>query len=266
MINLNQLRSEQLLGKFFIGTVKVNVDDLQLGRVKVYIEELFEGFLDEELPWFAISRPIFQGASSDIGWFAIPRVGSKVLCTFDKGNINSGIIIGELIDNTTKMSSYGTNYPEIWGFRDENNTYLKVNTQTKVLEAHHMGTTINISETGLLTINVADNTSISVNGNTNVNVTGNTAITTSGTTSVQSNGDITVSSDSSITSTAPSITLNGDVAINGPITQGAGGSGSSSSLIGPLNVTNDVTASGISLISHTHGGVQTGSGSTGAPQ
>lgn len=33
-----------------------------------------------------------------------------------------------------------------------------------------------------------------------------------------------------------------------------------------LTVTNDVTASGISVATHKHGGVQTGGGTTGGPQ
>ncbi|MCV5785427.1 phage baseplate protein, partial [Escherichia coli] len=35
---------------------------------------------------------------------------------------------------------------------------------------------------------------------------------------------------------------------------------------GPVTVTNDVTASGISVATHKHGGVQTGGGTTGGPQ
>ncbi|MEM0404003.1 DUF3277 family protein [Escherichia coli] len=35
---------------------------------------------------------------------------------------------------------------------------------------------------------------------------------------------------------------------------------------GTITVTNDVTASGISVATHKHGGVQTGGGTTGGPQ
>lgn len=37
-------------------------------------------------------------------------------------------------------------------------------------------------------------------------------------------------------------------------------------ILGTVTVSEDVTASGISLVNHTHSGVQSGSGSTGAPQ
>lgn len=37
-------------------------------------------------------------------------------------------------------------------------------------------------------------------------------------------------------------------------------------IIGTVTVSEDVTANGISLVNHAHGGVESGSGSTGAPQ
>lgn|SRR5690606_8783184 len=37
-------------------------------------------------------------------------------------------------------------------------------------------------------------------------------------------------------------------------------------IVGNVTVTEDVVAAGISLVSHTHSGVETGSGSTGVPQ
>jgi hypothetical protein len=69
----------------------------------------------------------------------------------------------------------------------------------------------------------------------------------------------------SATITTPSFTVNGATQLNGSISQGSGSSGSSASLIGPLGVTNDVTANGTSVHSHVHGGVEPGSGSTSVP-
>ena len=65
--------------------------------------------------------------------------------------------------------------------------------------------------------------------------------------------------------TSPTITLNGNVTINGNLTQGMGNSGGTATLRGPVNVTQDVTAGGKSLMTHTHGGVQNGGGTTGGP-
>lgn len=77
-----------------------------------------------------------------------------------------------------------------------------------------------------------------------------------GTATIRAQGAVSVSCQSPVTVAAPAgITLTGPVTINGAlhVTQGV--------------VTDaDAVASGVSLINHTHGGVQNGLGSTGAPQ
>jgi hypothetical protein len=78
-------------------------------------------------------------------------------------------------------------------------------------------------------------------------------------------GDITATTTGSMTINAPTITLNGNVTINGNLSQGMGESGGTATMLGPVTVTNDVKAGGKSLTTHTHGGVQTGGGNTGAP-
>ena len=60
------------------------------------------------------------------------------------------------------------------------------------------------------------------------------------------------------------VTVTKNLIVNNGIASGAGGG--NVEITGSVSVSADVTASGISLTSHTHGGVQTGSGSTGGPQ
>lgn len=62
------------------------------------------------------------------------------------------------------------------------------------------------------------------------------------------------------------VTHVGLTVLDGPLSQSsAGGGGTGASLIGPLTVTNDVTAEGKSLATHVHSGVQSGGSDTGAP-
>lgn len=61
-------------------------------------------------------------------------------------------------------------------------------------------------------------------------------------------GAATVSAQGGITLTAPTVTINGDVQVNGKVTS-----------------TGDVTAGTISLQQHKHGGVTPGNGSSGVP-
>lgn len=82
---------------------------------------------------------------------------------------------------------------------------------------------------------------------------------------VQTPGKLTASAQAGAEITAPEIVLNGNVTINGNLSQGMGSSGGTATMLGPMNVTNDVTAGGKSLMKHTHGGVETGGGNTGGP-
>lgn len=82
---------------------------------------------------------------------------------------------------------------------------------------------------------------------------------------VKTPGKLTASADGGTEITSPTIVLNGNVTINGNLSQGMGDSGGSATMLGPVTVTNDVKAGGKSLMTHTHGGVQTGSGNTGGP-
>ncbi|KMW73353.1 hypothetical protein TI10_09770 [Photorhabdus luminescens subsp. luminescens] len=66
--------------------------------------------------------------------------------------------------------------------------------------------------------------------------------------------------------TSPEITLNGNVTINGNLSQGMGAGGGTATMQGPVTVNNDVTAAGISLKNHVHSGVQSGGSKTGKPQ
>ena len=83
---------------------------------------------------------------------------------------------------------------------------------------------------------------------------------------VAAGGDITATTAGNATINAPEIILNGNVTINGNLSQGMGEGGGTATMKGPVTVTNDVTAGGKSLMTHTHGGVETGSGNTGEPQ
>ena len=71
---------------------------------------------------------------------------------------------------------------------------------------------------------------------------------------------------SGVTVTTDTYTVNAPMIIlNGNLTQGTESGGYPATLQGPITVIHDVVAGGKSLITHIHGGVQTGSGDTGEP-
>ena len=74
---------------------------------------------------------------------------------------------------------------------------------------------------------------------------------------------------SNVTIDAPETTLTGHLTVQGGMTVSGGGGSSMSgdfTLNGSMHATEDVTASGISLNSHVHGGVQTGEENTSGPK
>ncbi|WP_373854819.1 Gp138 family membrane-puncturing spike protein [Klebsiella variicola] len=83
---------------------------------------------------------------------------------------------------------------------------------------------------------------------------------------VKTPGKLTASADGGTKITSPEIILNGNVTINGNLSQGMGDGGGTATMRGPVTVTNDVTAGGKSLMTHTHGGVEHGNDSTGKPE
>ncbi|MGF6641774.1 hypothetical protein [Paraburkholderia sp. MM6662-R1] len=106
-------------------------------------------------------------------------------------------------------------------------------------------------------IDPGGNIAVQANGNLSANVGGNLAATVGGTTSVNSSGDMTL--------TAPNITMNAAVLINGSLAQGTGASGGTATMQGPVTVVNDLTAAGTSVHGHKHGGVQKGGDETDPP-
>jgi phage baseplate assembly protein V len=80
---------------------------------------------------------------------------------------------------------------------------------------------------------------------------------------VTATGTMTATIEGETTITTPKLTVNGDMLVNGNLDTGTGSNGGSVRMLGPVEVTNDVTAGGISLIEHVHSDPQ--GGTTGPP-
>ena len=75
-----------------------------------------------------------------------------------------------------------------------------------------------------------------------------------------------ITSSAGVTVTAPTLTVNGNLQVNGLIScNGGGGAGGTSTLQGTFQVTGDVVVNSISSKGHVHSGVQSGSSNTGGP-
>lgn len=107
-----------------------------------------------------------------------------------------------------------------------------------------------------------------------VETVGNMIGTIGGTVTIEAGGDVSLTCPK-LTVDCPATTFTGNVTVQGLITGNGGftvtgGSGVQATcditLTGAMSSTGDITAGGISLITHTHSGVTPGGGSTGAPQ
>jgi phage gp45-like len=130
---------------------------------------------------------------------------------------------------------------------------------------------ITLDHVGNLTTHTGGNASIDIDGNATVNVDGNATVTVDGTTDVTSGGDATVTAPQ-VTLDTPETTCTGHVTIQGGLSLSGGSGGSTATITGNVNVVGDIASVGslsnnAKLVgsTHTHSGVQTGGGNTGAP-
>ena len=76
---------------------------------------------------------------------------------------------------------------------------------------------------------------------------------------------VEIVASASTTVTTPTFTVNGATVLNGSLSQGTGDAGGGATMLGPVDVTGDVTAGGKSLVTHVHSGVTSGGSNTGQP-
>jgi filamentous hemagglutinin family protein len=179
-----ELSADSAIGKFFVATVVGQPTVGDPHRVRVRVPDLMSEYPDVDCPWAAISRPVWRGDGGGVGVNAVPRNGTKVLVVFDKGDVNSPIILGELGSSNVNPNRYG------WS--DENGNSLWFDVVAHTLTVTNSGATITVSGSGQVTIHSP--AGITINSDATIALAGT--------------GSVTVTSGSSVTVTAPSINLN----------------------------------------------------------
>ena len=189
-----------LLNKRLVGVVKAIVPPgtkmangtiTTVVKLQVFLAPMHQGVPDNQLPYFAIMRPLFRGASAGVGMFEIPRIGSKVVVIFDNNDEKSGIVIGELLDGSVLP---GDAFSNSYGWQDEFGNIYQVNLETGAI-------TLTAGSAQSITV-IAGATKLIIDNNNGVTITGNVSI----------DGDLLVTgatnTEDTITSTAE-ITGNG---------------------------------------------------------
>ncbi|TXG85071.1 MAG: hypothetical protein E6R13_02390 [Spirochaetes bacterium] len=121
-------------------------------RVKVY--GIHDGIPDGELPYAIIVRPIYRGASKNIGRHEIPRKGSKVLCFFDAGDYRSIFVVGEAYDGSVLIDDLSSS--DVSGYIDEHGNIYKTDSSGNV--SHTLTANYELKVSGVITVLVGDTT------------------------------------------------------------------------------------------------------------
>jgi type VI secretion system secreted protein VgrG len=247
---------------------------------------------DSLCPWAIMRRPFGFGGNSSRSYFAVPEVGSSVWVSFLGGCIYSPVYETAPVDGLTKISEMETNYPKRWGWTDPDGSSLIVDVADHTVDyVHQSGTEIHILKDKTVniimpydnnneidrdretsvgrdeTIDIQRNKKESIVGNDvrEVGINDTETITGNKTSTVTGNETKTVTGNITITATGNVVITGATVSIL-PTTPGVG-----KVKLGAATPI-DFVALQAALVkiktdfdAHTHSGVQTGGGTTGAP-
>jgi len=239
-----------LMGKRLIGKVVDNNDPEQLRRVKVKVPEVYGADIsNEDLPWCIPTNLSVIGNTSACQFFGVPIIDSIVSVTFQHGDPLFPEYSSSPTTPQTVPDLFKTNYPNRYGWIDEQANHFFIDRTTGDLELHHnSGTMIQINPDGRVTVTAVENVHLEVTGDVTANVGGNLDAQIAGTGRVESGGELTLQG-SDVTIIGGTIRHQGQVQGNSTATYSG-----------------DVRGQGISLATHRHGGVDTGGGTTAPPQ
>lgn len=166
-----------------VGRIKVEIYPMLIGRTTALELKKNDPLLDVEgidtadLPWAVPAMPIFEGAGSGYGCFAIPSVNSFVFVFFEGGDINQPVYFAEAQTKTMGVpASALTNYPNRKVVRTSSGIEVIID-KTSGLVSVSGATTVNITSSSQVnitspTINVTGASEINITGDADINVEG----------------------------------------------------------------------------------------------
>jgi hypothetical protein len=146
-------RQKSNLSKPYKGIVVDRNDPKKLGRVKCIVTGLFED--TDNLPWIYPKTSSALGGRNDLGFFAVPELESELEINFPYDDIYFPFYVGYWQSAKTHQGTYDRNYPDSYGHRDSQGTYLLVSLAQKLLEAvHASGASIIVNKEGEVELKV----------------------------------------------------------------------------------------------------------------
>lgn len=212
---------------------------------------------------------VFPGSKSSQVSFPV-AVGDTVLCIFSQRSIDRFLLGANNNHRPIDFRKYSRNdcmaIPGLFSFPSA------VNQPDKRTLAHSTDDTVvshNIGTAQECEVRLKPSGDIIINSPTQVQVNCDTAEVNAQTSTTVNTQTATINASSSTTIDSPSTTVTGDMLVQGTFTYTSGmvgsgtAGGATASITGSIDVTNDVTASGVSLVNHTHTGDS--GGTTSAP-
>jgi len=204
------------------GRLKVEVYPMMLGKATAVeqgkLGNTVEGMTTSQMPWAVPATPLFSGAGSGHGWFAVPEVGSYVFVFFLEGDINQPVYFAEAPTGSHGLpASRTTNYPARRVLRTK--AGLEVifdDTDTQIDIKQPTGSYIRLDSDGNIKVVATGDVDVQSEGDTNITSEGDTQITTTKSAKVNSTegvqvtsvGPVTVTSSSTVTITGTAVSIN----------------------------------------------------------
>ena len=98
--------------RLYYAKVVDNNDPDRHGKIRARPSKIFDGIEDADLPWAIPTFGHTDGASEDSGIICIPKIGSRVLLSFQDGSPFHPIYGGYTVDGQTRLSEADHNYPD----------------------------------------------------------------------------------------------------------------------------------------------------------
>lgn len=258
----------------YIGEVVSVADPEKKCRVKVNVFDVFDGVPIAALPWATFILPL--GSRAGEGEVCPVQVGDQVWVQFVGNDTRRPLIVGaaqampggivnlapdvfqgagQYAHKRTDREPQVSAPPYYEDFVLCQNRALIQFCRSGNIRVTQMdsGSAIEILPSGDMVAHCEGNLFTSVAGNVLQTVSGNVTQEIKGDVSQTANGNISIKSSTNVSITAPTIGLNGAIS-----TRSASGGAGTMSILGDIEqrgsqvVTGDVTASNISLASHTH--------------
>jgi hypothetical protein len=137
------------------GQVMNNLDLTKAGRIQIKVHPMFSGITDITLlPWAVPAFPLWEGAGTNSGFFAVPKIGSWVFVFFEQGDVYQPVYFAEAPTATLGLPSERLeNYPNNKVIKSASGIVILVNDITGVIQLKNkLGANVTITKTGGVTI------------------------------------------------------------------------------------------------------------------